>query len=256
MLGFIASKILCSPIKLKLNQELDKKMLILLVEDDPSVSRFLLRGLREEGHQVDLCTDVATAEPQAFSLPYEMILLDWMLPDQDGLSLLRTWRSKGLTTPIIMLTARDGEQAMILGLDAGADDYMAKPFSFEVLLARMRAINRRNADLSQNTSLNTMVEIKDLKLDLRNRVLVRGEQQIDLSNKEFLLLDYLIKHRGEIVSRTKILDQVWQLSYDPTTNVVDVYIRYLRSKIDGENTNPQESYIETVRGQGYRLKKD
>jgi DNA-binding response OmpR family regulator len=230
-------------------------MLILVVEDDLSVSRFLIKGLREEGHQVDLCVDAQSAQEQAFALPYELILLDWMLPDQDGLSLLREWRARGLTCAIVMLTARDGDQAMILGLDAGADDYISKPFRFEVLLARIRALNRRMADFSQQSNLNTTIEINQAKLDLRTRVLSRDQEQFELSNKEFLLLDYLLKHRGEVVSRTKILDHVWQLSYDPTTNVVDVYIRYLRAKIDGDASNPQDSSIETIRGQGYRLKK-
>ncbi len=226
-------------------------MLILVVEDDPSVARFLVRGLSEEGHQVDVCTDGTDALKQATLVPYEAIVLDWSLPSLDGLSVLRQWRVQGLLTPVLVLTARSGVPTTVLALDAGADDYMSKPFSFEELLARLRALTRRStlpqADLSK-------VHIGSAVLDLRTRSLSHNEQVYELSGREFALLDFLLQQRGEVLSRARILDRVWGVAHDPFTNVVDVYIRYLRKKLDSVDT--QDSVIETVRGRGYRLRKD
>lgn len=227
-------------------------MLILVVEDDASVLRFISRGLREEGHTVDVCQDGEAAITQGALQPYDMILLDWTLPGQDGLSVLRAWRSRGVVSPVIMLTARDGQDAELLGLDAGADDYITKPFSFEILLARMRALLRRASSV-QDQPLQ-QVQLGEAVLDLRARTIQRAGERYELSSREFALLDHLLKHRGEVVSRTRIMDRVWQVSFDTTTNIVDVYIRYLRQKLDEPGCASQDSLIETVRGKGYRLK--
>ena len=222
-------------------------MLILIVEDDASVSRFLVRGLREEGYTVDLCEDGSSAEEQALRQPYDAIILDWSLPDGDGLSLLRGWRARGMSAPTLMLTARVGVEATVLALDSGADDYLSKPFSFEELLARLRALARRVQASAQASQL----ALFGAQVDLKGRRVSRGGDQHELSNREFALLDALLQRRGEVVSRTKLLERVWGLSHDPSTNVVEVYIRYLRQKIDQEGA---PSMIETVRGRGYRLR--
>lgn len=225
-------------------------MLILVVEDDARVARFITRGLGEEGYQVDVCTRGDEAAEQGLASPYDLILLDWGLPGQDGLTVLRQWRLRGVQCPIIMLTARAGTDPLVLALDAGADDYVEKPFSFEVLLARMRAHLRRR--LEHPTSL---VHLGDTILDLRRRTLTRSGTMVELSSREFALLDLLLRHRGDVVSRTRILDRVWGVAHDPSSNVVEVYIRYLRVKLDGESPSVA-SLIETVRGRGYRLRTD
>ncbi len=226
-------------------------MLILVVEDDTRVSRFVVRGLREEGHIVDLCERGEEALTQGASQPYDVILLDWMLPGRDGLSLLRHWRSSGVSTPVIMLTARSGADSTILALDAGADDYVEKPFSFEVLLARIRAVTRRT---QHEHTQGGHVSIGAARLDLHARALTQQDTRHELSAREFALLDYLLKHRGQLLTRSRILDRVWGMNHDPNTNIVDVYIGYLRQKLDGVRSSPDQSMIETVRGRGYRLR--
>lgn len=232
----------------------DTTLLILVVEDDARVSQFLTRGLREEGHNVDLCEDGEAALAQAAAQPYDIALLDWTLPGIDGLTVLRRWRSQGLDFPVIMLTARSGVEATVLALDEGADDYMCKPFSFEELLARLRAHSRRRKD--ESGSAGNQVTLGDATLDLRSRALVRGDETFQLTAREFALMDLLLKHRGEVLGRGRILDRVWGLSHDPTTNVVDVYIRYLRDKLDAPGTSVSDSIIETVRGKGYKLREE
>lgn len=232
----------------------DTTLLILVVEDDARVSQFLTRGLREEGHNVDLCEDGEAALAQAAAQPYDIALLDWTLPGIDGLTVLRRWRSQGLDFPVIMLTARSGVEATVLALDEGADDYMCKPFSFEELLARLRAHSRRRKD--DSGSAGNQVTLGGATLDLRSRALVRGDETFQLTAREFALMDLLLKHRGEVLGRGRILDRVWGLSHDPTTNVVDVYIRYLRDKLDAPGTSVSDSIIETVRGKGYKLREE
>jgi DNA-binding response OmpR family regulator len=217
-------------------------MLILVVEDDERVAQFLRKGLREEGYQVDVVDRGDLAREQALAQPYDLVLLDWSLPGADGVALLRQWRQAGLSAPVIMLTARTGVDSTVLALDAGADDYIAKPFRFEELLARVRAHHRR----SQADGARQLVQIGAATVDLRRRVVTRGGEAVELSGREFALLELLLKHRGEPVSRGRILDRVWGASQDPLTNVVEVYIRYLRAKLGDEA-------IETLRGRGYRL---
>ncbi len=227
-------------------------MLVLVVEDDPSVSRFLVRGLREEGYEVDTCADGASALAQATAQPYDLIVLDWALPELDGLSLLRAWRARGLAAPVLMLTARAGVEATVLALDAGADDHLSKPFSFEELLARARALVRRARRAEQSLGA---VQLHGATLDLRARVVERGGARHELSAREFALLDFFLQRRGEVLSRARILDRVWSMAHDPTTNVVDVYVRYLRQKLDPDPApEGYTSAIETVRGRGYRLR--
>lgn len=224
-------------------------MLILVVEDDARVAAFLTRGLREEGHQVDLCTNGEEALEQALQQPYELALLDWRLPEKDGLAVLRDWRLRGFDAPVIMLTARDDHDSAVLALDAGADDFVSKPFSFEELLARIRARARRR---SNDGALQ--ITLGDARYDPRERRVRRDDVVHVLSQREFSLLEFLVRHRGETVSRARILDVVWGMSHDPTTNVVDVYVRYLRQKLDRPDTHPEQSVIQTVRGRGYRLR--
>ncbi len=223
-------------------------MLVLIVEDDDRVAQFLHRGLHEEGMIVDRCSTGQNAIQQGVSQPYEIVLLDWALPDMDGISVLRKWRELGMTAPVIMLTARSGVAATVLALDAGADDYLPKPFSFEELLARMKAHARRN-DVSGTA---TSVKIGHVSVDIRRRLVINTEGETLLTTREFQLLDSLLKHRGEVLGRGRILDRVWQIAHDPTTNLVDVYVRYLRSKLDDRDCS--ESVIETIRGKGYRLR--
>jgi DNA-binding response OmpR family regulator len=224
-------------------------MLILIVEDDDRVAQFLQRGLVEEGHTVDRAATAEEAIRQCPAQPYDVVLLDWALPDGDGISVLRTWRESGVTAPVIMLTARGGVDATVLALDEGADDYVEKPFSFEELLARIRAHGRR-AEMGGDSG--TTVEIGAATVDLRRRTVVRDDSETELTPREFDLFDLMLKRRGEVLSRSLILDRAWGMSHDPTTNVVDVYVRYLRNKLDDEASDT--SVIETVRGRGYRLR--
>lgn len=227
-------------------------MLILVVEDDTRVAQFVRRGLREEGHEVDLCENGEDAVAQGTSQPYDVLLLDWMLPDIDGLSVLRKWRGSGVTAPVIMLTARTGVDSTVLALDTGADDYVEKPFSFEELLARIRAQTRRTGGGETEAQ---SVEVGPSSVDLRARIVENGAETHELTGREFALLDFLLHRRGEVLGRGRILDRVWGMSHDPTTNVVDVYIRHLRSKLDPPDLEgTTESVIETVRGEGYRLR--
>lgn len=225
-------------------------MLLLVVEDDQNVARFLVRGLQEEGWDVDLCTRGDDAVNQGTRHPYDLILLDWRLPGLDGLSVLREWRARGSDTPVIMLTARGSTESTVEALDAGADDFISKPFRFEELLARIRARLRR----SNNT--RTIIEIGNATVDLKRRVVTRDDQEFTLSSREFDLLDLLLRERGHVVQRMRILDSVWGVQHDVTTNVIDVYIRYLRAHLDGPDADPAQSVIQTVRGQGYRLRKE
>jgi len=227
-------------------------MNILIVEDDARVAQFLTRGLREEGMRVELCVDGGSALQQGLSHEYDLILLDWSLPDLDGVSVLRRWREAGLAAPVIIVTARTGVDAAVVGLDAGADDYIEKPFSFEELLARIRANTRRQRLLEGR---GQKARIGAAEVDMQRRTITLGDAQCQLSNREFDLLAFLLKRRGETVGRSRILDRVWGMAHDPTTNVVDVYVRYLRDKLDPPEWRERgRSCIETVRGRGYRLR--
>jgi two-component system OmpR family response regulator len=210
------------------------------------MARVLERGLREEGYAVDLAHDGADATWHATETTYDAIVLDVMLPDADGFEVCRMLRERDVWVPVLMLTARDAIGDRVAGLDAGADDYLTKPFSFEELLARLRALVRRGAP-----ERPAVLRVGDLSLDPATRRVERAGMPIDLTAKEFSLLGYLMGHPGEVLSRTQLLEHVWDFAYDGDSNVVDVYVRYLRKKIDrpfGTDT------IETVRGAGYRLR--
>ncbi|MCM8775519.1 MAG: response regulator transcription factor [Candidatus Omnitrophica bacterium] len=221
-------------------------MRILIIEDEKKMASFIERGLKEEGYVVDTAYDGETGWEYATTNTYDVIILDWMLPKMSGLAVCSKLRQAGLTVPILILTARDGVDDKIQGLDQGADDYLTKPFSFNELLARIRALLRRSPGFAEERVLKA----GDLRLDLISRQAHIGSQIITLSQKEFSLLEYLMRHTGEVVSRSQIAEHVWDLHFDPMTNTIDVFINFLRKKID---TDRRTSRIETVRGVGYRL---
>jgi len=221
-------------------------MRILIVEDEKKMASFLERGLKEEHYTVDIAYDGEKGWEYAMTNDYDLLILDWMLPKMSGVELCHKFRQERKITPVLILTAKDSVEDKIKGLDQGADDYLTKPFSFEELLARIRALLRRPAHITDKTVL----QCANLKLDLIKRQVWAGEQEISLSQKEFALLEFLMHHAGEVVSRTAIAEHVWDLHFDPMSNTIDVYINFLRKKI-GET--PSKSKIETIRGTGYRL---
>ncbi len=221
-------------------------MRILIVEDEKKMANFIERGLREEGYAVDLAQDGEVGLEYAITNEYDAIVLDWNMPKMEGIVLCRKIREAGRQTPVLMLTVRDSVEDKIRGLDQGADDYLTKPFAFDELLARIRALLRRPRDIQAQTRL----KCGNLALDLLGHRLLMGEEEVPLSQKEFSLLEFLMRHKGEVVSRTQIAEHVWDLHFDPMSNTIDVYINFLRKKIDGGR---KKSRIETVRGAGYRL---
>jgi DNA-binding response OmpR family regulator len=220
-------------------------MRILIVEDEKKMASFLERGLKEEHYTVDIAYDGEKGWEYAMTNDYDLLILDWMLPKMSGVELCHKFRKEGKITPVLILTAKDSVEDKIKGLDQGADDYLTKPFSFEELLARIRALFRRPPNITDKT----VFQCGNLKLDLIKRQVWVGEQEFSFSQKEFALLEFLMRHAGEVVSRTAIAEHVWDLHFDPMSNTIDVYINFLRKKI-GETSN---SKIETVRGIGYRL---
>jgi DNA-binding response OmpR family regulator len=222
-------------------------MRVLVIEDDPSISAFVEKGLREVTFAVDVAADGQSGEQFAQRGCYDLIVMDLMLPRRDGLTVLRNLRQSGRQTPVICLTAKDTVQDRVAGLDAGADDYLVKPFSMAELLARMRAVLRRGMPAA-----TAMFCIGDLKIDPAARTVERAGRRIDLSVKEYALLEYLARNESYILTRTMILEHVWDCRYDPQTNVVDVHINRLRRKIDDGQAYP---LIHTARGVGYVLRK-
>jgi len=223
-----------------------QEMRILLAEDEPSAAAVLAKGLREASFAVDVARDGETALFQATTTDYDGVILDIMLPMVDGLSVCRTIRNSGCMVPILMLTARDAVEARVEGLDAGADDYLVKPYDFRELLARLRALLRRGS----LPVLPERVSVGALVVDTRSHRACVHDREIALSAKEYALLEYLARHAGAVVSRGEISEHVWDDHYDPFSNVVDVYIQRLRRKLD---TPGQASLIRTRRGEGYQL---
>jgi len=220
-------------------------MRILLVEDEERIAAFIYKGLHEELYTVDVARDGGEALDIALAGEYDLIILDVRLPIRDGISVCRELRAQGNTTPILMLTARDTIDDRVRGLDAGADDYLVKPFAFQELLARLRALARRPPVVQDHT-----LHMENLTLDTRTHQARRGAQPIDLSAREYRLLEFLMRHPGQVLTRTQIAEQIWGYDFDANSNVVDVYIRYLRRKVD----DPFEpKLIQTVRGVGYKL---
>jgi two-component system OmpR family response regulator len=220
-------------------------MQILIVEDDPAIVRFLERGLAAHGHRVISADNGEDGVRLAVDESVDLVLLDIMLPQLDGHRVLERIRLRRPELPILMLTARDDLQNKVNALDAGADDYLTKPFDLEELLARIRALTRR-ADQPRASR----IEAGDLKVDLRSRRVWRGDRIVDLSSREFALLEYFMSHPGQVLSRQQILSAIWDFAFDPGSNVVDVYVSYLRNKIDRPG---EPSLIQTVRGAGYRF---
>ncbi len=221
---------------------------MLVVEDEPKMATLVARGLREEGHAADVASRGEDALWMANAAPYDAIVLDVMLPGLDGFATCRQLREQGVWAPVLMLTARDAVGDRVGGLDAGADDYLLKPFSFAELLARLRALVRRAPG-----ERPTLLEASDLRLDPAARRAWRGETELELSTKEFAMLELLLRRRGEALSRGQLLEGAWELGFETRSNLVDVYVRYLRDKIDRPFGRRS---IETVRGIGYRLRKD
>jgi two-component system OmpR family response regulator len=223
-------------------------MRLLVVEDEAKMAKLLGRGLREEGHAVDVTGRAEDALWMARAAPYDAIVLDVMLPGADGFSVCRELRRQEIWTPVLLLTARDAVDDRVVGLDAGADDYLVKPFAFSELLARLRALRRRTP-----VERPAVLEVGDLRLDPAEHRAWRGEVELPLSGKEFTLLEEFMRRRGQILSRAQLLDAAWDMGYERRSNLVDVYVRYLREKIDrpfGRHA------LETVRGAGYRLRED
>jgi len=220
-------------------------MRILLVEDDQKAARLLARGFREEGFVVDVAGSAEEADELAFVTDYEVIILDWMLPGRDGLEFCRSLRKRGLQAPILMLTAKDAIENRVAGLNTGADDYLTKPFAFEELLARVRAVLRRS-ELTRPASLT----LGDLTLDPVTHRVARAQRALDLTPTEYSILSLLMRHPGDVISRTRMAEQVWHDDVDRIDNLIDVHVSNLRRKIDPPGSDP---LIHTVRGRGYRI---
>ena len=220
-------------------------MKILVVEDEQRVAQFIQKGLKEEGHAVDCAYDGEEGGFLAEVNEYDLIILDLMLPKKSGLGVCAEIRERGVTTPVLMLTARDAVQDKVRGLDAGADDYLTKPFVFDELLARVRALLRRGSD-----SKAPILKIIDLELDPMSRRVTRGGKAIRLTTKEYALLEYMMRNRGRVLTRTMLLERVWDFHFDPKTNVVETHVSRLRSKVDRPFATEM---IRTIRGSGYVL---
>ncbi|AJQ95920.1 response regulator transcription factor [Gynuella sunshinyii] len=222
-------------------------MKILVVEDDKTLSDFIGKGLREAGFLVEQCADGKEGLFILASESFELIIMDRMLPNVDGLTIIRTIRASGNMTPVLILSALDEVDQRVDGLSAGADDYLTKPFSFKELLARVQALLRRQ---NQTSTDSTVLQVANIKLDLSRQKVWLGDELINMQPREFRLLEYLMRHEGQLVSRTMLLENVWEYHFDPQTNIVDVHISRLRQKLD---KNRSVSCIRTVRGAGYVL---
>ena len=224
---------------------IDQPMRILLVEDDSRIARFVAKGLREQAYAVDVAVNGEGALEQVSVNTYDLVILDVMIPAPDGFEVCRRLRESGLRVPILMLTARDTTDDRVRGLDTGADDYLTKPFEFRELLARLRALLRRSGELRPSR-----IEIEDLVLDTAAQTAARAGKQIPLTTKEYALLEYLARSAGRVIGREEISEHVWDETFDPFTNTIEVYVNRLRHKIDGQAAKP---LIHTRRGAGYML---
>lgn len=221
-------------------------MKVLVIEDEKKVAAFIKRGLEEEGYEVDTAHDGEEGLRCALKQPYNLLIMDVMMPRKDGLSAVRELRQAGVTVPVLMLTSQNSTDDIVAGLDAGSDDYLTKPFIFSELTARVRALIRR-IEHDRGAEL----KVGDLRLDPVSRKVWRGLREIELTVKEFSLLEFLMRHPNTVVTRTMIAEKVWEHTFDSFTNIIDVYINYLRKKVDSGN---EPKLIHTVRGQGYMLK--
>jgi two-component system, OmpR family, copper resistance phosphate regulon response regulator CusR len=223
-------------------------MRILLIEDEEKTSAFLAKGLREAGFTADVANDGAAGLNMAISAPYDLLIVDVLMPNKDGWAVVSELRQKNTHTPILFLTARDNVRDRVKGLDLGADDYLVKPFAFPELLARVRSLLRRSPMQAE-----TELRVADLEIDTRRNRAARSGIPLNLTGKEFLLLAQLARAGGEVVSRTEIMDQVWDVKFGTTTNIVDVMVRRLRAKVDDPFS---KKLVHTIRGVGYALKAD
>lgn len=220
-------------------------MRILIVEDEKGIARFIRDGLQEEGFAVDTALDGVKGLELALTNDYDVLLLDWMLPGCSGVEICRQYRKDGGAAPILFLTAKDTVQDTVFGLQAGANDYIKKPFQFEELLARIRVQIRDKA------SPSNLLQLSDLTIDLDQHEVLRGATEINLTPKEFALLEFLVRNKGKVCTRTRIIEHVWDMNFESDTSVIDVYINYLRKKLKAPKG---KNYIETVRGVGYRVR--
>ena len=227
--------------------EYDRCVRVLVVEDDPTIADFVEKGLREAGFAVDVAADGKSGLDLAVENPYDVAIVDVMLPQMDGLAVIDTLRARGVRTPVLILSAKRSVDDRVRGLQAGGDDYLTKPFAFAELLARVQALIRRATGAAEPTRLSA----GDLTLDLLTRKVQRGHQPIDLRPREFALLEYLLRNAGKVVSKTMILSHVWGYNFDPSTNIVDVLVSRLRDKVDKPFGH---KLIHTVRGVGYSLR--
>lgn len=223
-------------------------MRILVVEDEPNLNNVITKRLKKEGYSVDSCFDGETATEYINSIEYNAVIMDLMIPKKNGLEVIREMRERGNKTPVMVLTARDSVSDRVAGLDAGADDYLVKPFAFDEFLARVRALFRRNTSFTAN-----VLKVGDLEMDLNKHTVTRGGIAIQLSVKEYTILEYLIRNKNVVLSREQIEQNAWDLSFEGGSNIVDVYIRYLRRKID---SGFDKKLIHTVYGAGYILKEE
>jgi DNA-binding response OmpR family regulator len=221
-------------------------MRILVADDDRRLTSIVKRGLMEEAYAVDVAYDGEESEYLAEINPYDLVILDIMMPKKDGIEVCRELRAKSVNTPILMLTARDAVEDRVKGLDAGADDYLVKPFAFNELLARVRALLRRNG-----VTRSPELKVGDLSLNTLTREVRRGERVVELTTKEYVILEYLMRHPNVVVTRRMLEEHAWDYDFDSLSNLIDVYIRRLRRKID---VGGDKSMIQTVRGAGYRLR--
>lgn len=222
-------------------------MRILLVEDDPETGEYVSQGLREEGHVLSWATDGQQGMIEASGSEWDLLIVDRMVPEIDGLGVVRLLRGAGVETPVLFLTALDGIDDRVAGLNAGGDDYLAKPFAFAELVARVNALGRR----PRRTLAETVLKVADLEIDLMARTVSRGGHVIDLQPREFRLLEFLARHMGQVVTRTMLLENVWELRFDPHTNVVESHVSRLRGKLAVGN---KKELIHTIRGAGYCLR--
>jgi DNA-binding response OmpR family regulator len=223
-------------------------MRVLVIEDETKVGCFIKRALEEESYAVDLCEDGAKGLEMALATNYDLLVVDLMLPSMSGMDILKTVRREHIQTPVLILSAQSQIDQRVKGLDAGADDYLTKPFAIDELLARVRALIRRGA-----TETPGILQVDDLIFNPATRDVTRGGQRIDLTLKEYALLEYLMRHAGRVLTRPMISEHVWNQDFDTFTNVIDVYVNYLRNKIDRGRA---KKLIHTIRGSGYMLKAD
>ena len=223
-------------------------MRVLVVEDEKDLNRVITRKLKAEGYSVDSCFDGAEALDYMEMTPYDVIVMDIMMPEKNGYQVLKEMREKGNRSPVLFLTARDALEDRVKGLDLGADDYLIKPFDFDELLARIRVLTRK-----RSTHRTSVITISDLKIDTGSHSVIRGARPIELSSREYAILEYMALNQGRVLSREQIEDHVWNFDYSGGTNVVDVYISYLRKKID---SGEEKKLIRTVWGTGWMLKED